>query len=286
MVSTGYPNQFKPPGPFPFWGDNFYSSCKGDTPEQRDRYMSVLWLLWQRGGLVEKNAMEELCKDAWQPKRCGITFSYLVTYVTSKLSVVDDDNFQLLTHPKLWLEVQKARKRWDKSKNAVHVKRQKSQPGVGSDDQLGVQLPYPSKKERKKVSKEEGTKKEKNRSKKKKENSTGYRFEGTVVKLNSEDFESWENMFPTLNLEQELFGLDLYWQEQPPAKQKRWFTGTFHMLKKKFNNQTAAAPLKHDETKYREEIRNGEPHFIDIETGEAYIKTPFGSLVWINNGGL
>jgi len=70
-----------------------------------------------------------------------------------------------------------------------------------------------------------------------------YAFEGKIIKLNSEDFQKWQQAFPDLNLNAELLQRDNWLQGEPPDVQKKWFISTPQF----FIKQNERRKAQHDE---------------------------------------
>ncbi|MBD2779793.1 hypothetical protein [Xenorhabdus szentirmaii] len=64
--------------------------------------------------------------------------------------------------------------------------------------------------------------------------SSKYAFEGQVIRLNSKDYSTWENLYMNINLRHELQRLDLEYQADKP---KNWYITTSQKLNYQNNQQ-------------------------------------------------
>lgn len=75
--------------------------------------------------------------------------------------------------------------------------------------------------------------------------SSGYAFEGKVIRLTEKDFDGWQKSFPDLNMRAELMVRDDWLSTQPEAVQKRWFQSTASF----FIKQNAMRKAQNDDEK-------------------------------------
>lgn len=85
------------------------------------------------------------------------------------------------------------------------------------------------------------TAKEEGKERKKEDNSGGYAFCGSVIRLNADHFRQWQEAFHLLDLTAQLTSRDAWLSGQDDAAQKRWFNSTAAWLA---NKQQEARGLK------------------------------------------
>lgn len=261
----------KPKGPFPLWLADFERDTVHLNDEQRYLYIKVLVSIWEAGGYIL--ASRDTLSDLWNVRRHGKQFAVNCKLIESYLAVISDpadNNRKLWTQKRVMAELRKTAEYRGKQSHAGRKGGLKTQSNARMAKQAPSNLSTPTLTEST-ITTTENTP------------VGNYAFEGVVIKLVQKDFDKWTEIFPALNLERELHGLDLFWQGKSPEDRKRWFMGTFNMLRKK---QEATEGSSKPKAGLRRVEQAGETRFVDDETGQQYIEGPGKKMIPISGGSI
>lgn len=284
---------FIPSGwPFPLWLGDLERSKPHMTPEQKYLYLQVLVHLWDHGGYIHADHLENTCAALWKVKRRGkqfkINFQLTLGCLKVDVSVVGTPNPKLLTHPKLLSELERARKISDKGRAAAAKRWAKPDAGASDQEMLGHKKRYapPTTTKKESITSASPPLSTPTPNLPTRPGQQDFRFAGGTIKITQADFKSWADLFPHLNLEAELVMIDDWWSDKSPKAKKRWFIATFRMLEKKNAFRTASTPSAEFEDRLIERDGLDGTTWFDPVSGSVYIKAPNGAFVPQSGGAI